>query len=212
MGCTQSPFIFRHPPRDVARRAPLPCSLSRRARDSTLLLSPLGWGRFSRDTGPAGRLKLAWSEASGPENHFTETSMRALTLAIVLSLPAIALAEAKFTQQPKVVPDGQGVKITFAVDAPADVEVAVLDAKGQIVRHLAAGMLGPKARRRWRPIRSSRRSPGTAPTMPASRWPGRARSASGSAWRPRWKSRLASRRRSSATSSAWRSAPRAICS
>jgi hypothetical protein len=40
---------------------------------------------------------------------------------------------------------GQGkVRITFTVSAPTDVEVAILDAKDKVVRHLAAGVLGGK--------------------------------------------------------------------
>ncbi|MHC4915671.1 MAG: hypothetical protein ACYTGB_09280 [Planctomycetota bacterium] len=40
---------------------------------------------------------------------------------------------------------GQGkVKIAFTVSAPTDVEVAILDAKGKVFRHLAAGVLGGK--------------------------------------------------------------------
>ena len=38
-----------------------------------------------------------------------------------------------------------GVKITFTVSAPTDVEVGILDAKGKVVRHLAAGLLGKNA-------------------------------------------------------------------
>jgi hypothetical protein len=47
-----------------------------------------------------------------------------------------------FATRPKAVRDGEAVSITFAVSAPTDVEVAVLDAKGGVVRHLGAGMLG----------------------------------------------------------------------
>ena len=36
------------------------------------------------------------------------------------------------------------MKISFTLSAPADVEVAVLDAQGKAVRHLAAGVLGAK--------------------------------------------------------------------
>ena len=51
----------------------------------------------------------------------------------------------QFTVGPKAVTaDGQ-VKITFAVSAPTDVEVAVLDARGEVVRHLAAGALSGAA-------------------------------------------------------------------
>lgn len=47
-----------------------------------------------------------------------------------------------FTAGPAAARDGGVVKITFTVDAPTDVEVAIVDAKGQVVRHLAAGALG----------------------------------------------------------------------
>ncbi len=52
---------------------------------------------------------------------------------------------ASFTAKPKAVRKGKGVTISFAASVPTDVEVAILDAKGAIVRHLAAGMLGEKA-------------------------------------------------------------------
>ncbi len=54
------------------------------------------------------------------------------------ALCAPALASVTFTQAPKA--DGQ--RLTFAVSEPTDVEVAVLNAEGKIVRHWAAGMLG----------------------------------------------------------------------
>jgi hypothetical protein len=38
--------------------------------------------------------------------------------------------------------DGEKVVISFAVSAPTDVEVAILDRSGEVVRHLAAGVLG----------------------------------------------------------------------
>ena len=50
--------------------------------------------------------------------------------------------EAGFAAKPAVSKDGDKTKITFAVKAPTDVEVAVVDADGKIVRHLAAGVLG----------------------------------------------------------------------
>ena len=53
--------------------------------------------------------------------------------------------EAKFTAPPKAETAGDGVKVSFAVAAAADVEVAILDAKGRAVRHLAAGLLGRNA-------------------------------------------------------------------
>ncbi len=53
--------------------------------------------------------------------------------------------EAKFAIAPKVEAAGAGWKIAFTASAPTDVEVAVLDAKGKVVRHLAAGLLGKNA-------------------------------------------------------------------
>src|SRR5262245_24599758 len=37
---------------------------------------------------------------------------------------------------------GDGARIAFALSHPSDVEVAILDASGKAVRHLAAGVLG----------------------------------------------------------------------
>ncbi len=53
--------------------------------------------------------------------------------------------EARFTEPPRAIQDGRQVKITFALSAPTDVEVAIVDARGNVVRHLAAGLLGPNA-------------------------------------------------------------------
>ena len=50
-----------------------------------------------------------------------------------------------FTAKPRAAQAGDQTKIAFAVSAPTDVEVAILDAKGAIVRHLAAGLLGKSA-------------------------------------------------------------------
>ncbi len=49
-----------------------------------------------------------------------------------------------FSAKPKAIKAGGEVKISFAVDGGTDVEVAVLDANGKIVRHLVAGALGAK--------------------------------------------------------------------
>jgi sugar lactone lactonase YvrE len=53
-----------------------------------------------------------------------------------------AAGEEAFSTRPTAVRDGGKVKIAFAVALPTDVEVAVLDAQGKVVRHLAAGVLG----------------------------------------------------------------------
>ncbi len=54
-------------------------------------------------------------------------------------------AEPSFISKPSAAKDGDGAKIEFTVSAPTDVEVAVLDAKGAVVRCLAAGLLGANA-------------------------------------------------------------------
>ncbi|HOX07288.1 MAG TPA: SMP-30/gluconolactonase/LRE family protein [Planctomycetota bacterium] len=53
--------------------------------------------------------------------------------------------EIGFAAKPSAANDGAAAKIAFAVSAPTDVEVAVLDAKGAVVRHLVAGLLGKNA-------------------------------------------------------------------
>jgi sugar lactone lactonase YvrE len=70
---------------------------------------------------------------------------RAMALGVLL-LGASALAgELSFSAKPSAVKEGDQARITFTVSAPTDVEVAVLDAKGATVRHLAAGALGKDA-------------------------------------------------------------------
>ena len=51
----------------------------------------------------------------------------------------------RFAREPVATRDGERVKIEFAVDRETDVAVYVLDAKGKVVRHLAAGVIGKKA-------------------------------------------------------------------
>jgi hypothetical protein len=63
-------------------------------------------------------------------------------LAALLVASAANAGEASFTAKPSAVKDGDKLKISFAVAAPTDVEVAVLGADGKVVRHLAAGVLG----------------------------------------------------------------------
>ena len=50
----------------------------------------------------------------------------------------------EFTKPPTAVRAKDTIRIAFTLAQPIDVEVAVLDAKGNVVRHLAAGMLGGK--------------------------------------------------------------------
>jgi len=51
----------------------------------------------------------------------------------------------EFTQKPTVVRDGDKVTITFTSKGWCDATVAIEDPEGKIVRHLACGVLGPKA-------------------------------------------------------------------
>lgn len=52
--------------------------------------------------------------------------------------------EIKFTAPPTAVRSSDKVAISFAVNQSTDVEAAILDRKGRIVRHLAAGVIGGK--------------------------------------------------------------------
>ena len=68
---------------------------------------------------------------------------KALTIALYWSVGVAAMGgEVAFSAKPSAVRDGDKVKIGFAVSAPADVEVAVLNATNGAVRHLVAGVLG----------------------------------------------------------------------
>jgi len=68
-----------------------------------------------------------------------------LGLCLVLFTQTAFSAELSFTQGPRAEKAGGKTKISFEVSRATDVEVAVLDADGKVVRHLAAGVLGPKA-------------------------------------------------------------------
>jgi SMP-30/gluconolaconase/LRE-like protein len=70
--------------------------------------------------------------------------MIALVMLIALA-PMAAGANVEFTKKPEVKVEGGKATVTFAVSKPTDVEVAVLDAKGKVVRHLAAGAVGAGA-------------------------------------------------------------------
>jgi hypothetical protein len=68
-----------------------------------------------------------------------------LVVAAVLLVHAPALAaKGEFAAPPQASRSGDQLVLSFAVRESTDVEVAVLDAKGRVVRHLAAGVLGGK--------------------------------------------------------------------
>ncbi len=66
-------------------------------------------------------------------------------LLLLLAGSLAGAGEIGFAAKPSAANDGAAAKIAFAVSAPTDVEVAVLDAKGAVVRHLVAGLLGKNA-------------------------------------------------------------------
>jgi NHL repeat len=66
-----------------------------------------------------------------------------LTLMLSLALATrITAGEAGFASQPVARKAGKKVIISFTVASKTDVEVAVLNAEGKVIRHLAAGVLG----------------------------------------------------------------------
>jgi hypothetical protein len=82
-----------------------------------------------------------------------KANLKALGAAAALLIAAgLGLAgEATFTAKPTAVKNGDKVKIAFAVSAPTDVAVYIENAKGAVVRHLVAGVLGDKAPAPLRP-------------------------------------------------------------
>jgi sugar lactone lactonase YvrE len=60
----------------------------------------------------------------------------------MLLCQAALAGNVQFVTKPKVVRAGGATQVSFAVSTNTDVEVAVLDADGKVVRHLAAGVLG----------------------------------------------------------------------
>jgi len=67
----------------------------------------------------------------------------ALMICALLAGPSFA-ADVEFARKPTATQVGGKVTISFALKSATDVEVAVLDAKGKVVRHLAAGVLDGK--------------------------------------------------------------------
>ena len=60
---------------------------------------------------------------------------------VLLAAGAVS-AEPSLRAGPTASRDGDGVRVRFALSEAADVEIAVLDGQGQVVRHLAAGWVG----------------------------------------------------------------------
>jgi len=78
------------------------------------------------------------------------THARMIVAAILALAPGFGLGapaqgqsrQAAFEARPAATKAGDRTKLAFSITAPADVEVAVLDARGKVVKHLAAGLLG----------------------------------------------------------------------
>ena len=70
--------------------------------------------------------------------------MRNLTMYLLCLSAAPLIAGEAFATKPSVQQVDGKATVAFAVAAPTDAEVAILDAKGVVVRHLAAGVLGGK--------------------------------------------------------------------
>jgi len=69
-----------------------------------------------------------------------------LAIAAAMAIPMSARAgDVSFSARPEVRKTDGGWRIALAVSAPTDVEVAVLDEAGRVVRHVAAGALGGRA-------------------------------------------------------------------
>jgi hypothetical protein len=66
---------------------------------------------------------------------------RVIAATVVLSALGLR-ADGAFTTRPTATSAADKTTISFAISGPTDVEVSVLNAKGKVVRHLAAGMLG----------------------------------------------------------------------
>ena len=72
-------------------------------------------------------------------------TMRTTAVAVALLLSGTVLAAeqaAKFTAKPSAKRANGKVRIAFSVDRATDVAVFIEDGKGEVVRHLAAGVLG----------------------------------------------------------------------
>jgi len=60
---------------------------------------------------------------------------------VLLAVGAALAADVAFTKKPTLSRTGDSATVSFTISSPTDVEVAVLDARGRIVRHLAAGLV-----------------------------------------------------------------------
>jgi hypothetical protein len=67
------------------------------------------------------------------------------TIATTLWAATVPAGAAQFVSKPTAARVGETTEIAFDASAATDVEVAVVGSDGKVVRHLAAGLLGPDA-------------------------------------------------------------------
>jgi hypothetical protein len=70
--------------------------------------------------------------------------IRTLLLTLLFAVPPAPRQDLEFASAPRASREGNEVAVSFTLSKATDVEVAVLNAKGLVVRHLAAGVLGAK--------------------------------------------------------------------
>jgi NHL repeat len=75
----------------------------------------------------------------------TSLSLLALLAAAILASGTASAQSVGFASKPRMTGANGKRAISFSVSEPTDVEVAILDNTGKVVRHLAAGFLGGKA-------------------------------------------------------------------
>ena len=68
--------------------------------------------------------------------------MARLRAPIALIASAAPAEEVRFAEKPAVKRIGDALEVSFALSQPGDVEVAIVDPRGKVVRHLAAGVGG----------------------------------------------------------------------
>src|SRR5687768_9499759 len=73
------------------------------------------------------------------------------TIASLLLTATLTAAEPAFMKKPAAARSGDKVHIEFAADRTTDVAVTVEDARGNVIRHLAGGVLGKNPPQPLRP-------------------------------------------------------------
>jgi hypothetical protein len=62
-----------------------------------------------------------------------------------LAFAAALAGQVSIASPPSAAKEGDGFRVTFTLGGATDVEVAIVSAEGKVVRHLAAGRVGPEA-------------------------------------------------------------------